>query len=72
MRTTQINMKHNKPLQATADAGYGSEENYTYLEQYKPAAYVKYGQCDREQMETIQSQKPFIADKLFYNESQDY
>ena len=29
-------------------------------------------QFDREQNETIQSKKPFTADKLFYNEKQDY
>ena len=50
----------------------GSEENYAYLEQNKIAAYVKYGQFDREQNEHIQSKKPFTADKLFYNEAQDY
>ena len=60
------------PEIATADAGYGSEENYAYLEQNKIAAYVKYGQFDREQNEHIQSKKPFTADKLFYNEAQDY
>lgn len=59
------------PVIATADAGYGSEENYAYLEQNNIAAYVKYGEFDREQNETIQSKKPFIANKLFYNEAQD-
>lgn len=60
------------PAIATADAGYGSEENYAYLEENKITAYVKYSQFDREQNETIQSKKPFTADKLFYNQTEDY
>ena len=63
---------HAAPNITTADAGYGSEENYAYLEQNNITAYVKYGQFDREQNEHIQSKKPFTADKLFYNEAQDY
>lgn len=56
----------------TADAGYGSEENYKYLEQNNITAYVKHNQFDREQNETIQNKKPFIADKLHYNKEEDY
>ena len=33
----------------TADAGYGSEENYDYLEQKELTAYVKYNTFDKEQ-----------------------
>ncbi len=60
------------PQVATADAGYGSEENYDYLAQNNIIAYVKYSHFDREQNETIQSKKPFTADKLFYNKEEDY
>ena len=60
------------PAIATADAGYGSEENYAYLQQNNITAYVKYGHFDREQNENIQSKTPFMADKLFYNQAQDY
>ena len=60
------------PAVITADAGYGSEENYEYLAQENITAYVKYNQFDREQNENIQSKKPFTADKLFYNEQEDY
>lgn len=56
----------------TADAGYGSEENYEYLEQNDIIAYVKHNQFDREQNDTLQSKKPFAADKLHYNTEQDY
>jgi transposase len=60
------------PEIVTADAGYGSEENYQYLEQSNITAYVKYNQFDREQNSTIQNKKPFTADKLHYNKEQDY
>jgi hypothetical protein len=60
------------PAVVTTDAGYGSEENYQYLEQNNITAYVKHNQFDREQNENIQSKKPFTADKLHYNKEQDY
>jgi transposase len=60
------------PDVVTADAGYGSEENYQYLADRHITAYVKHNQFDREQNETIQSKKPFTADKLHYNKEQDY
>jgi transposase len=60
------------PEIVTADAGYGSEENYAYLESNNIEAYVKYNQFDREQNETIQSKRPFAADKLHYNKDEDY
>jgi len=60
------------PQIITADAGYGSEENYSYLSENKVAAFVKYNQFDREQNDNLQSKKPFAADKLFYNKEEDY
>jgi len=60
------------PEIVTADAGYGSEENYANLESNNIEAYVKYNQFDREQNETIQSKRPFAADKLHYNKDEDY
>jgi hypothetical protein len=60
------------PAVVTADAGYGSEENYQYLEQNNITAYVKHSQFDREQNDNIQSKKTFTADKLHYNKEQDY
>lgn len=60
------------PETAIADAGYGSEENYEYLEQNNITAYVKYNQFDREQKESIQSKNPFTPDKLFYNNEKDF
>ena len=40
---------HQYPEQFTADAGYGSEENYQYLEQQGIEAFVKYSLFDRQQ-----------------------
>jgi len=60
------------PEIVTADAGYGSQENYRYLEQNNITAYVKYNQFDREQNNGIQNKKPFAPDKLYYNKNEDY
>lgn len=54
-----------------ADAGYGSEENYTLLEQKQTVAFVKYGMFDKEQNENHNSMHPFAANKLFYNQGED-
>ena len=62
---------HIMPSALTADAGYGSEENYSYLEKNKITSYVKYNQFDREQNKTIQSKRAFATDKLAYNKKED-
>lgn len=59
------------PKKLTADAGYGSEENYSVLELKGTTAFVKYGMFDREQNETHNSKYPFAAGKLFYNQEKD-
>jgi transposase len=59
------------PKVITADAGYGSEENYTLLEKKEVTAFVKYGMFDKEQNETHNSKFPFASDKLFYNREKD-
>jgi transposase len=59
------------PEVLVADAGYGSEENYTLLEQKGTTAFVKYGMFDKQQSENHNSKHPFAADKLFYNREQD-
>lgn len=60
-----------KPRNITADAGYGSEENYQWLEDRKITAYVKHHQFDRLQNETIRNKEPFATDKLLYDENKD-
>ncbi len=66
------------PESLTADAGYGSEENYLYLEELGITPYVKYGYFDREQTEeknkdrkNHKQKNPFHGDKLPYNELTD-
>src|SRR5690606_18775822 len=57
----------------TADAGYGSEENYDYLEQKELIAYVKYNTFDKEQDKNYQKKhKPFSKGNLYYNQQEDY
>lgn len=55
----------------TADAGYGSEQNYQWLENNRITGYVKYNQFDRQQNETIRSKKVFAADQLRYDPVKD-
>lgn len=60
------------PEKIVADAGYGSEENYTYLEQEKIEAYVKYNTFDQEQKKVRRRRKRFYQLPDFhYDESQD-
>ena len=60
------------PEVLTADAGYGSEENYEHLEELGIEAYVKYGSFDRDQHEATGAKQPFSQDKLYYNQAGDY
>jgi hypothetical protein len=53
-----------------ADAGYGSEENYTYLEGENIEPYVKYNQFYQEQKPN--KKNPFQAADLFYNAEGDF
>ena len=59
------------PKVVTADAGYGSEENYTLLEKKEVTAFVKYSMFDKQQNENQNSKFPFASDKLFYNQQKD-
>ena len=63
------------PEVVTADAGYGSEENYDYLEGKGIHTYVKYNTFDKEQGLTKRKKdknQGFRRDDLFYNEEQDF
>jgi transposase len=59
------------PKRASADAGYGSEENYDYLEAEGLENYVKYPGFYQEQRKKVQND-PFRAENLYYNAQQDY
>ena len=53
----------------TADAGYGSEENYLLLNKYKIEGYVKHNQFDREQRS--KQADWFKGDQLEYDKKKD-
>lgn len=56
-----------RPQSVTADAGYGSEQNYQWLEDKRITGYVKYNQFDRMQNDTLKSKNPCATDKLPYD-----
>lgn len=59
------------PSRSVADAGYGSEENYRFMEESGMEAYVKYNWFDREQQKNY-APSPFSAQALYYNAEYDY
>lgn len=63
------------PKELTADAGYGSEENYDFLEEKNIGTYVKYTTFDKEQGILKSKRKKinedFHRDRLFYNAEKD-
>ena len=59
------------PEALTADAGYGSEENYTDLEDKNITAFVKYNYFHKEQRDKKHKENPFHPDNLFYNPETD-
>ena len=60
------------PRELTADSGYGSEENYAYLEQNNITGYVKYNYYDRELSKGNKAYKEFHQETLYYNSEGDY
>ena len=63
------NLYGKTPGTVTADAGYGSEENYEYLEQNNVEAYVKYNYFHLEQKQ--KEPNPFSSENLYYNKNKD-
>lgn len=57
------------PEALTADAGYGSEQNYEHLDQQGIEAYVKYNYFDKEQQGKINE---LAGERLHYNAEEDY
>jgi hypothetical protein len=64
----------NVPESLTADAGYGSQENFELLNNKGIQAYVKFNTFDKEQNATGKKTKniPFHRDTLHYNEQEDH
>jgi transposase len=60
-----------KPNNVTADAGYGSEQNYQWLENKRITAYVKHNYFDRQQSERLNNKSPYATENLRYDQSKD-
>ena len=58
------------PGKLITDAGYGSEENYVYLEKKGIKAYVKYSHYDSEKKKSYIN-NPFHTNNLRYDKSRD-
>lgn len=57
----------------TGDTGYGSEENYDYLEQAELTAHVKYNIFDKKQDKRYQEKhKNFSKENPYNNQQEDY
>lgn len=59
------------PMTGVADSGYGSEENYGFMEEAGIEAYVKYNMFHKEQRMHYEP-NPFSPQAMFYNEKEDY
>lgn len=57
--------------QVITDAGYGSEENYQFLEDQEIETYIPYNTFRKEQKKKFQ-QDPFHPQNLFYNAELDF
>ena len=62
---------HRLPSVAVADSGYGSEENYRFMDEAGMEAYVKYNRFHLEQRPRYKP-NPFHHDNFHYNAEQDY
>ena len=59
------------PSVAVADSGYGSEENYRFMDEAGMEAYVKYNRFHIEQRPRYKP-NPFHHDNFHYNAEEDY
>lgn len=59
------------PANITADSGYGSQENYEFLDKEKVTAYVKYNYFHKEQKAQKKNTKTGLTDNLYYNQEKD-
>ena len=59
------------PNICVADSGYGSEENYRFMQENGIEAFIKYNYFHKEQRPRY-TPNPFHAESLHYNEGEDY
>ncbi len=66
-----LNRYNRLPKAGVADSGYGSEENYRFMEESEVDAFLKYNWFHKEQKRTFKN-NPFLLDNLYYNAKDDY
>jgi len=66
-----LNRYNRLPKAGVADSGYGSEENYRFMEENQVDASVKYNWFHKEQKRTFKN-NPFLVDNLYYNAKDHY
>lgn len=59
------------PRQEVADSGYGSEENYEFMQNNDIESFVKYPLFHAEQKKKYKN-NAFLSGNLFYNKEKDY
>ena len=59
------------PKECCADSGYGSEENYSFMEAWGTEAYVKYNYFHKEQKRDFRNDI-FRVENLYYNADGDF
>lgn len=62
---------HHLPSTAVADSGYGSEENYRFMDEAGMDAYIKYNRFHIEQRPRYKP-NPFHHDNFHYNADEDF
>ena len=62
---------HRYAKTVVADSGYGSEENYLFMDVHNMDAYVKYNYFHKEQRPRY-TPNPFSPASLYYNKEQDF
>ncbi|WP_455098727.1 IS1182 family transposase [Prevotella histicola] len=62
---------HRYAKTVVADSGYGSEENYLFIDVHNMEAYVKYNYFHKEQRPRY-TPNPFSPASLYYNKEQDF
>ena len=62
---------HRYAKTVVADSGYGSEENYLFMDVHNMEAYVKYN-CFHKEQRPRYTPVPFSPTSLYYNKEQDF
>lgn len=65
------NRYNKQSSEVVADSGYGSEENYEYLEEEQIEPYVKFNYFHAEQKKAFKT-NPYKVENLHYNTAGDY